>query len=63
VGGLEAIQGNYSRLAVVLESLTVEADQIIGDLVVRAHRAQVTPPLLAAAFTHLSIYQKRIAES
>jgi 2-dehydropantoate 2-reductase len=41
----------------------VEADQIIGDLVVRAHRAQVTTPLLAAAFTHLSIYQKRIAES
>jgi 2-dehydropantoate 2-reductase len=42
---------------------SVEADQIIGDLVVRAHRAQVTTPLLAAAFTHLSIYQKRIAES
>ncbi len=41
----------------------VEADQIIGDLVVRAHRAQVTTPLLAAALTHLSIYQKRIAES
>jgi 2-dehydropantoate 2-reductase len=42
---------------------SVEADQIIGDLVVRAHRAQVTTPLLAAAFTHLSMYQKRIAES
>jgi 2-dehydropantoate 2-reductase len=38
----------------------VEADQIIGDLTVRAHRAQVTAPLLAAAFTHLSIYQNRI---
>jgi 2-dehydropantoate 2-reductase len=40
----------------------VEADQIIGDLAVRAHRAQVTAPLLAAAFTHLSIYQNRITE-
>jgi 2-dehydropantoate 2-reductase len=38
----------------------VEADQIIGDLTVRAHRAQVTVPLLAAAFTRLSIYQNRI---
>jgi ketopantoate reductase len=41
----------------------LEVDQIIGDLVVRAHRAQVPTPLLAAAFTHLSIYQKRIAKS
>ncbi len=40
----------------------VEADQIIGDLAVRAHCAQVTAPLLAAAFTHLSIYQNRITE-
>lgn len=40
----------------------VEADQIIGDLAVRAHRSQVTAPLLSAAFTHLSIYQNRITE-
>ena len=40
----------------------VEAEQIIGDLVAHAQRAQITTPLLGAAFTHLSIYQSRIGE-
>lgn len=39
----------------------VEADQIIGDLLDRAGRADVPAPLLAAAYTHLSIYQRRIS--
>jgi 2-dehydropantoate 2-reductase len=39
----------------------VEAEQIVGDLVARAERLQVPTPLLAAAFTHLMIYQARVA--
>ena len=37
--------------------LPVEVDQIIGDLLARARQAKIATPLLAAAFTHLSIYQ------
>ncbi len=37
----------------------IEADQIIGDLLARAQRAEAPTPLLAAAYTHLSIYQRR----
>ena len=40
----------------------VEAEQIIGDLVLHAQRAQISTPLLDAAFTHLSIYQSRIGK-
>jgi 2-dehydropantoate 2-reductase len=39
----------------------IEADQIIGDLLDRAGRVDVPAPLLAAAYTHLSIYQRRIS--
>jgi 2-dehydropantoate 2-reductase len=39
----------------------IEADQIIGDLLARARRANVPTPLLAAAYTHLSVYQSRIS--
>jgi 2-dehydropantoate 2-reductase len=39
----------------------VEAEQIVGDLVARAKRLKVPTPLLAAAFTHLMIYQARVA--
>jgi 2-dehydropantoate 2-reductase len=39
--------------------LPVEVDQIIGDLLLRARQAKISTPLLAAAFTHLSIYQNR----
>jgi 2-dehydropantoate 2-reductase len=38
-----------------------EVDQIIGDLLVRAQLAHVPTPLLAAAYTHLSIYQSRVS--
>jgi len=37
----------------------VEADQILGDLVERAHAAGVATPLLATAYTHLKVYQAR----
>jgi 2-dehydropantoate 2-reductase len=39
----------------------VEAEQILGDLVARGTRAGIDTPLLAAAFTHLSVYQQRVA--
>jgi 2-dehydropantoate 2-reductase len=37
----------------------IEADQIIGDLLVRAQKANIPAPLLALAYIHLSIYQNR----
>jgi 2-dehydropantoate 2-reductase len=39
----------------------VEAEQILGDLLARAQHLGVSTPLLAAAFTNLSIYQRRLA--
>jgi 2-dehydropantoate 2-reductase len=38
----------------------VEAEQILGDLLLRARAADVPTPLLAAAFANLSIYQAGI---
>jgi 2-dehydropantoate 2-reductase len=37
----------------------IEADQIIGDLLARARRADLAAPLLQAAYASLSIYQNR----
>ena len=37
----------------------IEADQIIGDLLVRAQEAGMETPLLSAAYTNLAIYQAR----
>lgn len=39
----------------------IEADQIVGDLVVRAQARGVPTPLLAAAYAHLSVYAARLA--
>jgi 2-dehydropantoate 2-reductase len=38
----------------------VEADQILGDLLERAHALGVATPLLATAYTHLKVYQARL---
>ena len=38
----------------------VEADQILGDLLMRARSFGVPAPLLAAAFVHLKVYQNRL---
>jgi 2-dehydropantoate 2-reductase len=38
----------------------IEADQIIGDLVERARSAGIETPLLAAIYTHLCVYQRRV---
>jgi 2-dehydropantoate 2-reductase len=43
------------------KSRPVEVDQILGDLLARARSFKVPAPLLAVAFTHLSIYQNRIS--
>jgi 2-dehydropantoate 2-reductase len=39
----------------------VEADQIIGDLVERARAADIKAPLLELIYTHLCVYQHRLA--
>jgi 2-dehydropantoate 2-reductase len=41
----------------------IEADQIIGDLLARAQRANIATPLLAAAYTNLSVYQNRAPQA
>lgn len=41
----------------------VEADQIIGDLLLRGRKAGLSTPLLETAYTHLSVYQTRLAAS
>ncbi|WPP02098.1 2-dehydropantoate 2-reductase [Pseudomonas sp. HR96] len=38
----------------------IEADQIVGDLLVRARQAHLPTPLLAAVYAHLSVYQQRL---
>jgi 2-dehydropantoate 2-reductase len=39
---------------------SVEVDHILGDLLARARHRDVPAPLLAAAFTHLRVYQHRV---
>ncbi len=39
----------------------IEADQIVGDLLARGQALGVETPLLAAAYTHLCVYQNRLA--
>lgn len=40
--------------------LPVEADQILGDLLLRARALGVPAPMLTAAFTHLKVHQNRL---
>jgi 2-dehydropantoate 2-reductase len=42
------------------QSRSVEVDQILGDLLVRAHKHAVPATLVTAAFVQLSIYQRRL---
>jgi 2-dehydropantoate 2-reductase len=39
----------------------VEVEPILGDLLERARKAGVATPLLAAAYTHLKVYQRRLS--
>jgi 2-dehydropantoate 2-reductase len=43
------------------KSAPIEADQIVGDLLARARKAGIATPLLATAYTNLSVYQNRLA--
>ncbi|MDQ0392763.1 2-dehydropantoate 2-reductase [Labrys monachus] len=45
----------------LLKDQPIEAEQIIGDLLARARQAGLDTPLLAAADTHLAVYQGKIA--
>ncbi|WP_428537591.1 2-dehydropantoate 2-reductase [Rhodopila sp.] len=45
----------------LLRGGAVEAEQIIGDLLVRGRDAGISTPLLSAAFVHLSVYQAGIS--
>jgi 2-dehydropantoate 2-reductase len=46
----------------LLAGSPVEVDQILGDLLARARVLGVATPLLAAAFTHLSVYQAQVSK-
>jgi 2-dehydropantoate 2-reductase len=39
----------------------IEADQIVGDLLARGAKAGVATPLIATAYTHMSVYQNHLA--
>jgi 2-dehydropantoate 2-reductase len=39
----------------------VEAEQILGDLLIRGQSVGIDAPLLAAAYSHLCVYQARVA--
>jgi 2-dehydropantoate 2-reductase len=41
----------------------IEADQIVGDLLARARDASLSTPLLAAAYTNLCVYQRRLVSA
>jgi 2-dehydropantoate 2-reductase len=43
------------------KGLPIEADQIVGDLLAHARRLDVPTPLLAAAYTHLLIFQSKVS--
>ncbi len=45
----------------LLKGRPVEVEQIIGDLLLRARTSCLSTPLLAAAYTHLSLYQNGLA--
>jgi len=40
----------------------VEAEQIVGDMLARGARHKLATPLLAAAYAHVSVYQRQIAK-
>jgi len=44
----------------LLRGVPIEADQIIGDLLERARAAEIETPLLAATWTHLCVYERRL---
>jgi len=47
----------------LLAQRPIEADQIVGDLLARARGTPLPTPLLAAAYTHLGVYQRRLVSA
>lgn len=45
------------------EGSPIEADQIVGDLLARGAKAGIATPLLAAAYTHMCVYQQGLAKA
>lgn len=42
------------------QGYSIESEQIVGDLVERAHRTGIATPLLSAAYANLSVYSARL---
>ena len=45
------------------EGSPIEADQIVGDLLARGAKAGIATPLLAAAYTHMCVYQQGLTKA
>jgi 2-dehydropantoate 2-reductase len=43
----------------LMSGADVEADAVLGDLLIRAHGARLSTPMLATAYLHLKVYQGR----
>ena len=56
-----ASTGTSSMYRDLQQGRPVEAEQIVGDMVARGTRHKLATPLLNAAYAHLSIYQKSLA--
>jgi 2-dehydropantoate 2-reductase len=54
---------NSSMYRDLIKGNLVEADQILGDLLARGKKREITAPLTEAAFVNLCIYQSHIASS
>jgi 2-dehydropantoate 2-reductase len=57
-----ASTGTSSMFRDLQQGRPIEAEQIVGDMLARGARHQLTTPLLAAAYAHLRIYQEQIAK-
>jgi 2-dehydropantoate 2-reductase len=57
-----ASTGTSSMFRDLRQGRPIEAEQIVGDMLARGARHKIATPLLAAAYAHLSIYQKQIAK-
>lgn len=45
----------------LIQGFPIEAEQIVGDLLARAKKANVATPMIAAAYVNLSVYQAALA--
>jgi 2-dehydropantoate 2-reductase len=57
-----ASTGTSSMFRDLQQGRPIEAEQIVGDMLARGARHGLAMPLLAAAYAHLSIYQRQIAK-